>query len=82
MERPPKHLVVEEEQAREGLILRRCSHVLPDGEMGQEFRDFPLTQLPRRPPAVKQHVAFHPVDIRLLGARRQVPQTNGMPYPV
>jgi hypothetical protein len=63
-----QHLLVEEQQGRQRLILRSRRGVTIAGEMAQKGRYFLSAHLPGMPFAVKEDESFDPAEIRLLGA--------------
>ena len=68
LELAPEHLLVQEENSAQGLILRRGGHLSLDGEMGEKALHLELAHGGGMTLAMKQDVAFDPIDVGLLGA--------------
>src|SRR5207245_11186056 len=72
-------LPVEEEERRQGLVLRRATDLGIDGERGQKAGGFGGTQLTRVTLAVKQDVPTDPADVGLLRPATVVPRSKRVP---
>jgi hypothetical protein len=58
--------LVEKQQRRKRLLMRRGRQVALVREVGEKGDDLARTHIYRMPLAVEQHVAAHPLDVRLL----------------
>jgi hypothetical protein len=65
--RKREHVPVEEDECVERLVLRGRGDVLLRRRVGEERGDVGGAELGRVPLPVMDHVAAHPVDVRLLG---------------
>jgi hypothetical protein len=77
-----QHLLVEEEQSTEGLVLGRGTDTADDGQVGQEGVDLGRPHLQGVAFVVEQNEPLDPGDVSLLGAEAVVPQATGGPDPV
>ena len=77
-----QHLLVEEEQRAQGLVLRRRGHVALDGQRAEEPGDLGGTHPGRMPLVVEQDEAPDPADVGLLGAQAAVSRAQGRAYAV
>jgi hypothetical protein len=68
-----QHLLVQEHQRIERLILRAGGHVALHRQVRQELLDFGRAQLARMPLAVEQDELPGPVEVARLGSRRVMP---------
>ena len=68
---------VEEEQGREGLVLRRGCHLPLDGQMGQESPYVGFVEFKRVPGAVVEHEASRPADVGFFRAEAEVLRAAG-----
>src|SRR6266704_5062670 len=78
---PAQHGLVQEQQRRHRLILRRCTYPNPLGEMLEKRPHLGLAQLVGMPAAVKHDEPLDPPDIRLFGARAVMPRPHRRPQP-
>jgi len=69
---PPEHLLIEEQQRRERLILRASRDTARDRQVVQEGRHLRLAQLARMALAVKENEAPDPVHVGLLRAAAEI----------
>jgi hypothetical protein len=75
-----EHLLVEEQQARQRLVLGAGRDTSHDGQVRQERLDFRSPHVAGMPLVVKEDVAANPVDVGLLGADRVMEQTELVPH--
>src|SRR5207253_1741380 len=76
---PAQHGLVQEQQGRHRLILRRCTHPNPLGEMLEKRPHLGLAQLVGMLAAVEHDEPLYPPDIRLLRARAVMPRPHRRP---
>jgi hypothetical protein len=81
-QRPPKHLLVQEQQRAQRLVLRRGRDVPAIRQMLEKPRHLGLPHLHRVPLPVEQDVPPDPPDIRLLGATAVVARTDGQAHTI
>jgi hypothetical protein len=73
-QRLSEDVLVEKQQRRERLVLRRRRHVALRGEPAQESRHLSRAHLARMPLLVEENEAADPVPVRLLGAPAVMPR--------
>jgi hypothetical protein len=75
-----QHAPIEKQQGSQRLGLGGGGHPPLHGQVGQEGADFLRAHVPRMPLLVEEHVAADPAEVRLLGARAEVPQPCGLSH--
>lgn len=65
----PQYFPVQKQQARQRLVLRSRSHFPANRQIGQKRFHMLRPQVSRLPLAMKQNMAFNPIDIGPLGAQ-------------
>lgn len=68
----PQHLLIQEQQRIERLILRRCRHVTFRRQMGQETPHLRLAHFLGMPLVAPDDESANPIAIRLFGAPREL----------
>jgi hypothetical protein len=68
VERPSKHIPVEEEDGAESLRLSGRGDIFFNGERGEEVRDFRFSHIGGMTFVVEEDKLFDPVEVSLFGA--------------
>jgi hypothetical protein len=77
-----QHLLIEEQQGVERLVLRAGRDVVVGRQVGQEAFDFRCAHRVRVAQAVEANEAFGPGGVAVLGAGRELAHATGPPEPV
>ena len=72
----PEHLLVQEQQRRQGLSVRGHRHMPLGRQPGKKGLDLGLAHLARVAQAMEAHEGTHPVNVGLLGAQAVVKVAN------